>query len=187
VQYLSGGLSQTERDQLRPLVRQLALHHGTIRADLDEARPLVSVTLGGHRHVYYIAPLTQGVGGCFLEIVDQSTVRGLDCGYDPKGRQPAVSDPDVVGVGTALGAEPFPVAGHVRVMLGVMPAKREVISVQVRFQDGTTTRAPTNGAFFAFVPFGRHLRAGHRPTALVGLTADGDVAANQPVVPGWFG
>ena len=187
MQYLSGGLSQKERDQLNTLAPQLVLSHGTIRADLDRARPLVSVTLGRHRHVYYMAPLTHGVGGCFLQIVDRRTVGDLECGYDPKGRQPAISEPDVVGVGTALGAEPFPVGGQVQVMLGVMPAKRDVVSVQVRFQDGTTTRAPANGAFFAYVVFGRHLRAGHRPTALVGLTADRDVAAKQPVVPGWFG
>ena len=169
MQYLSGGLSQKERDQLSPVVRELVLHHGTIRGDLDRARPLVSVRLGGHRHVYYMAPLTHGVGGCFLEIVDESTVSGLDCGYDPKGREPAISEPDVVGVGTALGAEAFPVAGPVQLVLGVMPAKHKVVSVKVRFQDGTTDRAPTNGAFFAYVVFGRHVRAGHRPTALVGF------------------
>jgi hypothetical protein len=93
----------------------------------------------------------------------------------------------VVGVGTALGAEPFPVGGRAQVVLGVMPAKREVVSVKVRLEDGTTDRAPTNGAFFAYVVFGRHVRAGHRPTALLGLTAAGDVAATQPVRPGWFG
>jgi hypothetical protein len=187
VRYLSGGLSQEERDQLSPLVRPFSSGGGTIYADLDRARPLVSVTLRGHRHVYYMAPLTHGVGGCFFQIADRRTVGDLDCGYDPKGRQPAVSEPDVVGVGTALGAEPFPVGGRAQVVLGVMPAKREVVSVKVRLEDGTTDRAPTNGAFFAYVVFGRHVRAGHRPTALLGLTAAGDVAATQPVRPGWFG
>ena len=176
-----------ERDLICPFVRPFVWGGVTIYAFLDRARPLVSVTLGGHRHVYYIAPLTHGVGGCFFQIDDRRTVGDSECGYDPKGRQPAVSEPDVVGSGTALGAEPFPVGGRVQVVLGVMPAKREVVSVQVRSQDGTNTRAPTNGAFFAFVVFGRHLRAGHRPTALVGLTADGDVAATQPLTPDWFG
>ena len=187
VRYLSGSLSQTERDQLSPLVRPFSSGGGTIYADLHRARPLVTVTLRGHRHVYYIAPLTHGVGGCFFEIVDPRTVGDSECGYDPKGREPAVSEPDVVGSGTALGAEAFPVGGPVQVVLGVMPAKRKVVAVKVRFQDGTTDRAPTNGAFFAYVVFGRHVRAGHRPTALVGLTAAGDVAATQPVRPGWFG
>jgi len=187
VRYLSGDLSQTERDQLSPFVRPFASGGGTIYADLDRARPLVSVKRGAQRRVYYMAPLTHGVGGCFFQIVDRRTVSDLDCGYDPKGRQPAVSEPDVVGVGTALGAETFPVGGPVQVVLGVMPAKRNVVSVKVRFQDGTTDRAPTNGAFFAYVVFGRHARAGHRPTALLGLTAAGDVAATQPLGPGWFG
>jgi hypothetical protein len=182
-----GGLLQKERDQFSPLVRQLALQGGTIRPDLDRARPLVSVTLGGHRHVYYMAPLTHGVGGCFFEIVDRRTVADSECGYDPKGRHPAVSRPGVVGSGTALGAEAFPVGGPVQVVIGAMPAERKVVSVQVRFQDGTTNRAPTNGAFFAYVVSGRHVRASHRPTALLGLTADGDVAAKQPLEPGWFG
>jgi hypothetical protein len=93
----------------------------------------------------------------------------------------------VVGAGTALGAEGFPVGGTVQVVLGVMPAKRKVVSVQVRFKDGKTDRAPTNGAFFAYVVTGRHVRASHRPTALLGLTADGDVAAKQPLETGWFG
>jgi hypothetical protein len=65
--------------------------------------------------------------------------------------------------------------------------RRKVVSVRVRFQDGITERGPTNGAFFAYVVSGRHLRAGHRPTALLGSTADGDVAAKQPLEPGWFG
>ena len=187
VRYLSGGLSQKERDQLGPFVRPFSSGGGTIYADLDRARPLVSVTLRGHRHVFYIAPLTHGVGGCFFQIVDRRTVADSECGYDPRRRQPAVSDPDVVGSGTALGAEPFPVGGPVQVVLGVMPAKREVVSVKVRLEDGTTDRAPTNGAFFAYVVFGRHVRAGHRPTALLGLTAAGDVADTQPMRPGWFG
>lgn len=187
VHYLSGGLSQMERDQLNTLAPHLVLSHGTIHADLDRARPLVSVTVGGHRHVYYMAPLSHGVGGCFLQIVDRHTVADSECGYDPRSREPAVSEPDVVGAGTALGAETFPVGGRVQVVLGVMPAKRDVVSVRVRFQDGTTDRAPTNGAFFAYVVFGRHVRAGHRPIALVGLTAAGDVAATQPLGPGWFG
>ncbi|MGH3141028.1 MAG: hypothetical protein ACRDQE_14965, partial [Gaiellales bacterium] len=186
VQYLSGGLSQKEREQLNTLAPHLVLAHGTIHADLDRARPLVSVTLGGHRHVYYMAPLSHGSGGCFLQIVDRRTVADWECGYDPKDRHPAVSEPDVVGAGTALGAEMFPVGGHVQVAIGVMPAERNVVSVRVRFQDGTTERGPANGAFFAYVVSGRHLRAGHRPTALLGLTADGDVAAKQPLEPGWF-
>lgn len=187
VRYLSGGLSQKEREQLSPYVRPFASGGGTIYADLDRARPLVSVIRSGHRQVYYMAPLSHGVGGCFFQIVDRRTVEDLDCGYDPKGRQPAVSEPDVVGVGTVLGAEAFPIGGQVQVVLGVMPAKRQVVSVKVRFQDGTTNRAPTNGAFFAYVVFGRHVRAGHRPTALLGLTATGAVAATQPLGPGWFG
>ena len=187
VQYLSGGLSQKERHQLNPFVRPFLSGGGTIYADLDRARPLVSVTLGGHRHVYYMAPLTHGVGGCFFQIVDRRTVADSECGYDPKGRHPAVSRPGVVGSGTALGAEAFPVGGPVQVVIGAMPAERKVVSVQVRFQDGTTNRAPTNGAFFAYVVSGRHVRASHRPTALLGLTADGDVAAKQPLEPGWFG
>jgi hypothetical protein len=186
VHYLSGSLSQKERDQLSPFVRPFASGGGTIYADLDRARPLVSVTLGGHRHAYYMAPLTHGVGGCFFQIVDQRTVADSECGYDPKGREPAVSEPDVVGAGTALGAQVFPVGGPVRVVLGVMPAKRRVMSVKVRLQDGTTDRAPTNGAFFAYVVSGRHVRTNHRPTALLGLTADGDAAATQPLRPGWF-
>lgn len=136
MRYLSGGLSPKERDQLSPFVRPFASGGGTIYADLDRARPLVSVTLGGHRHVYYMAPLTHGVGGCFFRIADRHTVEDLDCGYDPKGREPAVSEPDVVGVGTALGAEPFPVGGQVQVMLGVMPAKRDVVSVQCGSRTG---------------------------------------------------
>jgi hypothetical protein len=186
VQYLSGGLSQKERYQLNLFVRPFLSGDGTIYADLDRARPLVSVTLGAHRHVYYMAPLTHGVGGCFFQIVDRRTVADSECGYDPKGRHPAVSRPGVVGSGTALGAEAFPVGGPVQVVIGAMPAEREVVSVHLRFQDGTTSRAPTNGAFFAYVVSGHHVRANHRPTALLGLTADGDVAAKQPLEPGWF-
>jgi hypothetical protein len=187
VEYLSGGVSHKERDQLSPLVRPFASGGGTIKADLDRARPLVSVMVGGHRHVFYMAPLTHGSGGCFFEIVDRRTVADSECGYDPKGRHPAVSRRGVVGSGTALGAEVFPVAGPVQVVIGVMPAQRNVVSVQLRFEDGTTDRAPTNGAFFAYVVSGDHVRAGHRPIALLGLTAEGQVAAKQPLQPGWFG
>ena len=101
--------------------------------------------------------------------------------------RPAVSEPDVVGSGTALGAEAFPVGGPVQVVLGVMPASARLWRSRCGSRMGTTDRAPTNGAFFAYVVFGRHVRAGHRPTALVGLTAAGDVAATQPLRPGWFG
>jgi len=188
VQYLSRGLSRTERALLGPVAAQVAMNHGTISADLDRTRPLVSVTLGRHRHVYYMAPLAPyGVGGCFFKIADGHTVGDSECGYDPKSRSPAVSAPGVVGSGTALGAEAFPVGGPVQVVIGHMPAKRAVVSVKVRFEDGTTSRAPTNGTFFSYVVFGSHLRAGHRPTALLGLTAAGDVAATQPLGPGWFG
>ncbi|MGH3138279.1 MAG: hypothetical protein ACRDQE_00960, partial [Gaiellales bacterium] len=134
VHYLSGGLSQKEREQLSPFVRPFVSGGGTIYADLARARPLVSVIRGGHRHVYFMAPLSHGVGGCFFQIVDRRTVTDSECGYDPKRRQPAVSEPDVVGAGTALGAEAFPVGGLVQVVLGVMPAKRKVVSVKVRFQ-----------------------------------------------------
>jgi hypothetical protein len=188
VEYLSGGLSQTERDQLGPVVAQDVLNHGTIHADLDRTRPLVSVTLGGHRHVYYMGPLApHGVGGCFFQIADRSTVGDSECGYDPKRRQPVVSAPDVVGAGTALGAEVFPVGGHVQVVIGRMPSKHAVVAVKVRFQDGTTSRAPANDAFFSYVVYGRRLQAGHRPTALLGLTAAGDVAATQRLRPASFG
>ena len=188
VRYLSGGLSHTERVQLSPLVAQDALNHGTIHADLDRTRPLVSVTLGRHSHVYYMGPLAPyGVGGCFFQIADRRTVGDSECGYDPTRRQPVVSDPDVVGAGTALGAEVFPVGGQVQVVIGRMPGKHAVVSVKVRFQDGTTSRAPANDGFFSYVVYGRHLRAGHRPAALLGLTASGEVAATQPLQPDWFG
>jgi hypothetical protein len=188
VHYLSRGLSQTERGQLGPVVAQETLNHGTIHADLDRTRALVSVTLGRHGHVYYMAPLAPyGVGGCFFEITDRHSVGDSECGYDPKSRSPAVSEPGVVGSGTALGAEVFPVGGPVQVVIGHMPAKRAVVSVKVRFEDGTTSRAPTNGTFFSYVVFGSHLRAGHRPTALLGMTAAGDVTATQPLGSSWFG
>ena len=124
VDYLSGGPTRQERHEIAPYVRRLAFRAG-IRADLRRTRRLVAVTLGGHRYVYFMAPLTRGSGGCTFEIVDRRTVADAECGLDPRGRHPAVSPPRVVGAGTALGAESYQVGhGPVWVVLGVMPAAR---------------------------------------------------------------
>ena len=140
VDYLSGGASRQERHHIAPYVHGFASHPG-IHADLRRMRRLVAVTVGGHRHVFVMAPLTRGgSGGCIYEVVGDTVTAG-DCGLDPRARHPAVSPPDVVGTGTALGAESFQVGrGPVWVVLGVMPAARGVVSVRVRFQDGTVAR-----------------------------------------------
>ncbi len=186
VDYLSGGASRQERHDIAPYVHGFASHPG-IHADLRRMRRLVAVTVGGHRHVFVMAPLTRGgSGGCIYEVVGHTLTAG-DCGLDPRARQPAVSPPDVVGTGTALGAESFQVGrGPVWVVVGVMPAARGVGSVRVRFQDGTTAAAATNGAFFAYVVSGEHARGGHRPIALAGLRTDGAVGALQRLEPAGF-
>lgn len=190
VHYLSGGASTKQRDQIRSSAHAghyFNLTHGHIRADLHRARRLVSVSLGGHHHVFLMAPLTHGSGGCFFEIVDGRQIVDSECGYDPKARHPVVSGRRVVGAGTALGAQVFQVgAKPVWVVIGVMPAAREVSSVRVRFQDGTSARAPTNGPFFSYVVSGAHSRANRRPTALVGLTDGGKVGATQLLDPQTF-
>jgi hypothetical protein len=186
VDYLSGGPTRQERHEIAPYVRQPLFRAG-IRADLRRARRLVAVTIGRHRYVFFAVPLTRGSGGCTFEIVDRRHLRGSDCGLDPRARHPAVSPADVVGVGTALGAESFQVGdGPVWVVVGVMPAARGVGSVRVRFQDGTTAAAATNGAFFTYVVSGGHVRAGHRPIALAGLRPDGAVGALQRLDPAGF-
>lgn len=186
VEYLSGGASRQERHQIAPYVRGFAFHAG-VHADLRRMRRLVAVTVGGRTHVYLMAPLTRGgSGGCMFEVVGH-TAAELDCGLDPWARHPAVSPADVVGAGTALGAESFQVGhGPVWVVVGVMPAARGVGSVRVRFQDGTAAAAATNGAFFTYVVSGEHARAGHRPIALAGLRADGVVGALQRLDPAGF-
>jgi hypothetical protein len=185
VDYLSGGASRHERQEIAPYVHGFASHAG-IHADLRRMRRLVAVTVGGHRHVFVMAPLTHGSGSCMFEVVGH-TVAGGDCGLDPRARHPAVSPPDVVGVGTALGAESFELGDRtVWVVVGAMPAVRGVVSVQVRFQDGTAVAAVTNGAFFTYVVSGEHARAGHRPIALAGLKADGAVGALQRLDPTGF-
>jgi hypothetical protein len=186
VQYLSGVASTKQRGQIRSFAHGF-LTHGHIRADLHGARRLVSVALGGHHYVFLMAPLVHGSGGCFFEIVDGRRIGVSDCGYDPKARHPAVSGRLIVGAGTALGAEMFQVgAKPVWVVIGVMPAARKVTSVRVRFQDGSSARAPTNGSFFSYVVSGARTQAGRRPTALVGLTDGGKVGATQLLAPKTF-
>ena len=91
----------------------------------------------------------------------------------------------MVGAGTALDAEFFQIARRpLWVVLGTMP--RRVRSVIVRFQDGSTASAPTNGRFFSYVVAGTHVTAGHRPTALVGRTASGKTHAVQLLDPKGF-
>ena len=185
VEYLSGGASRQERDEIAPYVRGFASDAG-IHADLRRMRRLVAVTAGGRTHVYYMAPLNRGSGGCVYEVVGH-TVSGGDCGLDPRARHPAVSPPGVVGTGTALSAESFEIGYRpVWVVVGAMPATRGVVSVRVRFQDGTAATPPANGAFFTYVVSGEHARAGHRPIALAGLRADGAVGALQRLDPAGF-
>jgi len=185
VHYLSGPATPAERALVRPLNPTFAGASG-IRGDVTRARRLVSITLGGHRYVFVMVPLTRHAsGGCFYEIVDRHTAEEKDCGFDPQDRHPRRSPPKVVGAGTALGAEAFEIEQRrVWVMLGDMPDG--VRSVVVRFEDGSTVTAPTNGRFFSYVIRGAHVTAGHRPTALVGRTASGRTQAVQRVDPGQF-
>jgi hypothetical protein len=185
VHYLSGPATPAERALVRPLNPTFASASG-IRGDVDRARRLVAITLGGHRYEFVMVPLTRHAsGGCFYEIIDRHTAEEKDCGFDPQDRHPRRSPPKVVGAGTALGAEPFEIGQRrLWVMLGDMPPG--VRSVVVHFQDGTTARAPTNGRFFSYVIRGVHVTAGHRPTALVGRTASGKTQAVQPVDPQVF-
>ncbi len=157
-----------------------------IRPDLHNARRLVSVSIDGHGVVFYGAPFTHGSGECVFAYANgKANVR--DCGYDANAHHPAVSPRDIVGPGTALGAEPFQVRhGPVWVMIGVMPAQHQVDSVRVWFQDGTSDTAHANGAFFSYVIAGAHSQAGHRPIALQGLTAAGTIAVIQRLDPRGF-
>ena len=58
VDYLSGGATQHERHEIAPYVRGFASDAG-IHADLSRMRRLVAVTVGGHRHLFVMAPLTR--------------------------------------------------------------------------------------------------------------------------------
>jgi hypothetical protein len=182
VHYLSGPATPAERAIVRPLNRSFAGTPG-VHGDLARARQLVSIGVGGHRYVFVMVPLTDHAsGGCFYEIVDRHSGEEKDCGFDPQDRHPRRSPPRVVGAGTALGAEDFRIAQRpIWVVLGDMPDR--VRSVVVHFQDGSTVRAPTNGRFFGYVVQGTHVTDGHRPTALVGLTASGQVRAVQLLYP----
>lgn len=184
VRYLSGGVSGTPRQVIATVIRPFAGQQH-IQADLSRARQLVTVSVGGHRYAYFLAPLTHGNGGCYFEIVDQVHVSS-DCGYDSKGRSPAVLTP-AAGEGTIFGARTLEVSQKpIWVILGDMPAQRKVTSVRVRFQDGTSNRAATNGPYFSYVVSGEHTRPGSRPTALVGLTNDGNVGATQALDPSTY-
>jgi hypothetical protein len=183
VRYFSGGVSGTPRRVMASAMRPFVGH---IQADLSRARHLVTVSVGGDRHAYFLAPLTHGNGGCYFEIVNRVHLAGGDCGYDPKGRYPVVRTP-AVGEGTIFGARTVEVSQKpIWVILGDLPAQRKATSVRVRFQDGTSERAATNGPYFSYVVSGGHTRAGHRPTALVGLTNDGKVVAIQQLDPSMY-
>ena len=182
VRYFSGGVSGTPRRVIASAIRPFVGH---IQADLSRARQLVTVSVGGHRYAYFLAPLTHGNGGCYFEIVDRVQISS-DCGYDSKGRYPAVLTP-AVGEGSIFGARTLEVSQKpIWVILGDLPAQRKVTSVRVRFQDGTSDRAATNGPYFSYVVSGEHTRAGHRPTALVGLTNAGKVGAIQQLDPSMY-
>ena len=185
VHYLSGPATPAERAAVRPLNQSYAGAPG-VHGDLSRARQLVSIAIGGHRYVFVMVPLTRHAsGGCFYEIVDRHSGEETDCGFDPQDRHPRRSPPKVVGAGTALGAEPFEIEQRpIWAVLGDMPDG--VRSVVVRFQDGSTATAPTNGRFFSYVVRGAHVTAGHRPTALVGRTASGRTQAVQLVDPQAF-
>jgi hypothetical protein len=184
VRYFSGSVSGTPRQVIASVIRPfVGARH--IEADLSKARHLATVSVGGHGYAYFLAPLTHGNGGCYFEIVDQVHISS-DCGYDSKGRSPSVLTP-AVGEGTIFGARTLEVSQRpIWVILGDMPAQRNVTSVRVRFQDGTSDRAATNGPYFSYVVSGEHARPGSRPTALVGLTNDGKVGAIQALDPSMY-
>jgi hypothetical protein len=93
VHYLSGPATPAERALVRPLNPTFAGASG-IRGDVARARRLVSITVGGHRYVFVMVPLTRHAsGGCFYEIVDRRTAEEKDCGFDPQDRHPRRSPP----------------------------------------------------------------------------------------------
>jgi hypothetical protein len=61
-----------------------------------------------------------------------------------------------------------------------------VVSVRVRFQDGTSAPAATNGPYFSYVVSGDHTQPGHRPTEIQGFTRSGNVGATQALDPGTY-
>ena len=182
--YLSGEAAGKPRREIESINVRFA--GADISADVPNARGVVSVTIDGHRYVYYEAPLTSGSGSCFFEYVG-GRVDDRECGYDPQDRHPVVSPPDIVGSGTALGAQPFQVGdAPVWVVIGMMPSEHDVASVRIQFEDGTSGWTHTSGAFFSYVVAGVHSRAGHRPIALQGLTDTGTLAVTQRLDPRSF-
>jgi hypothetical protein len=65
-------------------------------------------------------------------------------------------------------------------------APRGAARFDIRFQDGTTMPASTNGRFFIAVIDGAHTRVGHRPIAVAALSAGGAIVARQRLNPEAF-
>jgi hypothetical protein len=79
----------------------------------------------------------------------------------------------------------LPINGHILTLLWGNVG-REVTSLEVHFQDGTTTRLPlTNGVFFQVFPKQRWL-AGHRPSLLVARDGDGFAFRKRLISSGMF-
>ena len=58
--------------------------------------------------------------------------------------------------------------------------------IDIKFQDGTTMPASTNGPFFIAVIHGTHASTGHRPTDVIARSGSGAIIATQRLIPAAF-
>lgn len=161
--------------------------------DIASARKLVTVRLGRAPISFFAAPTIWGDGLA----IGQFNRRGVEVGdgdasFDPLHRHPSRSAAGVVGVASALDAEPFIVGDDTAspkpaiVIVGDVRGHPALTAVRVRFQDGTTTAAHRSGIFFSYAAYGAHMRRGHRPIALLGLSSRGTVRVIQHLAPASF-
>jgi hypothetical protein len=121
------------------------------------------LTNAGHRFVFAVAPAARG--GLCTDLTSPGRPHERPCIPRPGRLQP---------LGFGEGGPPGPPYGFF-----VGRAGKGVASVELRYEDGTSSKVPLTSRYFLEVVTGLHTRRGHRPLVFLARDSNGQVVATQ--------